>query len=190
MSRLPDVEIRSTAGITSPSPGRLEGYAAVFNVAANLGEFVETVKPGAFARTLAECGAGILALYDHERRSVLGRTGAGTLRLNEDGKGLAFSLALPDTTLGRDLAVLVQRGDVNGCSFAFRCHDDGEAWESRGGTLYRELRSVELHEITITPRPAYADTTVAVRTARFNRYIADPIIIDLSPRRAWLDTCR
>jgi len=185
MSPSPDLEIRSTAGITSPSPGKLEGYAAVFNAAADLGEFVETVRPGAFTRALAERGENILALYDHERRSVLGRTGAGTLNLREDAKGLAFTLALPDTTLGRDLAVLVQRGDVSGCSFAFRCYDYGDAWEIRNGTMYRELRSVELSEITITPQPAYADTSVAVRSLPVQIYRAAN-----DPRRAWLETCR
>lgn len=186
MFRASDLEIRSTAGISSPSPGKLEGYAAVFDSPTNLGEFTETVRPGAFTRALAERGDSILALYDHERRSVLGRTGAGTLSLREDSRGLAFELDLPDTTLGRDLAVLVKRGDVSGCSFAFRCYDDGDAWDSRNGSLVRELRSVELREITITPEPAYADTTVALRSRP-----KPPItFFTLDPRRAWLETCR
>lgn len=189
MFRSPDLEIRSTAGITSPSPGKLEGYAAVFDSPTNLGEFTETVRPGAFTRALAERGGSILALYDHERRSVLGRTGSGTLQLREDSRGLAFTLALPDTTLGRDLAVLVQRGDVSGCSFAFRCYDNGDAWEMRNGTMHRDLRSVELSEITITPQPAYADTSVAVRTASLRRFIAAPVALNLDTRREWLGLC-
>lgn len=186
MFRASDLEIRSTVGITSPSPGRLEGYAAVFGAPADLGEFTESVRPGAFTRALAERGDSILALYDHERRSVLGRTGAGTLSLREDSRGLAFALELPDTSLGRDLAVLVKRGDVSGCSFAFRCYDDGDAWEVRGGTVHRELRSVELHEITITPQPAYADTSVALRS----KPKAPIKVFWLDPRRAFLETCR
>lgn len=183
MTTRADLEIRSTAGLTSPSPGKLAGYAAVFGSPANLGEFVETVKAGAFKRALAEQGASVLALYDHERRSVLGRSGAGTLRLSEDTRGLAFDLDLPDTSLGRDLAVLVGRGDVSGCSFAFRCHDDGDAWELRGGVMHRELRSVELHEITITPTPAYADTRVALRSKPIEQGFVDL-------RRLWLGTVR
>lgn len=159
----------------------------MFGAPANLGEFTETVRPGAFTRALAERGDSILALYDHERRSVLGRTGAGTLNLREDARGLAFSLDLPDTSLGRDLAVMVKRGDVNGCSFAFRVHDDGDAWDMRDGVMHRELRSVDLSEITITPQPAYADTSVAVRSMPFGM-LRDPIIVDM--RRAWMETCR
>lgn len=184
-SNCKDIEVRTTAGITSPSPGRLVGYAAVFGAPANLGDFTETVRPGAFADTLAKRSGNVLALFDHERRSILGRTGAGTLKLHEDGKGLAFDLALPDTSLGRDLAVLVERGDVAGCSFGFTC--DSDAWEMRGKTLHRELVAVTLHEITITPSPAYVDTAVAMRS-KPKAY--QMFFVGGDPRRAWLDTCR
>lgn len=184
-SRACNYEVRTTAGITSPSPGKLVGYAAVFGAPADLGEFTETVRPGAFTATLAERNANVLALFDHERRSVLGRTGAGTLKLAEDRKGLHFELALPDTSMGRDLAVLVERGDVAGCSFGFVCNAD--EWEMRAGNLHRELVAVTLHEITITPTPAYVDTEVAKRAASVEWMIRDPII---ATRRAWLETCR
>ncbi len=180
MSR--DIEVRAIAsGLTLPSPGRLVGHAAVFDSPADLGEFVETVKPGAFARSLRAPGA-IQALYDHARGAVLGRVGAGTLKLSEDAKGLAFELQLPDTSVGRDLSVLVARGDINGCSFAFRTFaPGGDKWESRGGRLHRDLLAVELREITITPQPAYADTTVAMRSMpRTTR----------SLRSLWLETIR
>lgn len=179
------MEVRTTAGITSPSPGRLVGYAAVFGAPANLGDFVETVRPGAFADTLAKRSGNVLALFDHERRSILGRTGAGTLKLHEDGKGLAFDLALPDTSLGRDLAVLVERGDVAGCSFGFTC--DSDKWEMRGRTLHRELIAVSLFEITVTASPAYTDTAVAMRS-RPKQY--QFFVVGSDTRRGWLDTCR
>lgn len=157
------LEIRAGTGLALPSPGRLAGYAAVFDAPADLGPFVEVVRPGAFTRSLRQPGA-IMALYDHERRSVLGRVSAGTLRLQEDQRGLAFELDLPDTSVGRDLAVLVQRGDVAGCSFGFVVPGGGDAWGTRGDKLTRELHNVDLHEITITPTPAYADTEVAMRS--------------------------
>jgi HK97 family phage prohead protease len=157
------LEVRAAAGLSLPSPGKLAGYAAVFDSPADLGQFVEVVRPGAFASSLRNAGA-ILALYDHERRSVLGRVSAGTLRLHEDRRGLAFEVDLPDTTVGRDLAVLVQRGDVAGCSFGFVVPPGGDRWERRTDKPLRELRTVELREVTITSTPAYADTTVAVRS--------------------------
>jgi hypothetical protein len=157
------LEVRTATGLALPSPGKLVGHAAVFDSPADLGEFVESVRPGAFTRSLRQPGA-IMALYDHERRSILGRVSAGTLRLQEDAKGLAFEIDLPDTSVARDLAVLVQRGDVSGCSFGFVVPKGGDRWEQRNGKLTRELLNVDLREITITPNPAYADTTVARRS--------------------------
>lgn len=158
------LEIRAATGLQQPSPGKLAGYAAVFDSPADLGQFVEVIRPGAFASSLRSNPGGICALYDHERRSILGRVSAGTLRLHEDAHGLAFELDLPDTTVGRDLAVLVQRGDVAGCSFGFVVPEGGDHWNTRADKMVRELREVRLHEITITPQPAYPDTTVAMRS--------------------------
>lgn len=141
------------------SKGRtLYGYAARFNAPTDLGGFSEVIRPGAFKRSLASDDAQkIRAIYEHDGRSLLGRVGAGSLRLKEDAEGLAFEIDLPDTQLGRDLAVLVERGDVAGCSFGFVAQRD--AWSGDD----RELLDVDLHEITITANPAYDTTTVQVR---------------------------
>ena len=126
------------------------------------GEFVEVIRPGAFTRTLAAASAGnIRAVFEHDGKSLLGRLGSGTLRLTEDSEGLAFELDLPDTTLGRDLAELVKRGDVAGCSFGFLPVRD--TW-AEGAKPVRELRDVDLFEITITANPAYDATSVQVRS--------------------------
>ena len=54
------------------------------------------------------------ALFNHERGALLGRTCSGTLRLSEDGTGLRYEIDLPDTTVGRDVAALLERGDLTG----------------------------------------------------------------------------
>ena len=178
-----ELEIRAASSVRNSSPGVLAGYAAVFDRTADLGEFSETVRSGAFTKSL-EKPDGIFALYDHERRSVLGRCGSGTLRLTQDSKGLEFEVDLPDTTIGRDLAVLVERGDVAGCSFAFLTPEGGDSWEMRGGRMHRELVEVDLREITITPTPAYSDTTVAKRS------MPTVHVATIDTRKAWLETCR
>lgn len=108
---------------------------------------------------------------------------AGTLRLKEDFKGLAFEVDLPDTSIGRDLAVLVQRGDVTGASFGFITPSGGDRWQRRDDKPLRELLSVDLHEITITSAPAYADTSVALRSLPHAGACAPTDI-----RRLWLET--
>lgn len=139
----------------------LFGYAARFNSETSLGDFAEVIRPGAFTRTLsAPTAANIRAIYEHDSKALLGRVGSSTLRLREDSDGLAFELDLPDTTLGRDLAELVKRGDVAGCSFGFLPVKQG--WLD-GPVPLRELRDVDLFEITLTASPAYDATSVDIR---------------------------
>lgn len=156
------LEIRSNGTLTAKGK-TLTGYAAVFNSEAVLGDFTEVIRQGAFAKSLAT-GSNIRALYHHQGDALLGTTRGGTLQLREDAHGLAFELSLPDTTHGKDLAILVDRGDVAGCSFGFRVPDGGDRWEQRGAQMVRELLQVELSEITLTADPAYQDTTVAMRS--------------------------
>lgn len=175
------LEIRANGTLTAKGK-TLTGYAAVFNSEAAIGDFVEVIRKGAFAKSLAT-GSNIRALYHHQGDALLGTTKSGTLSLREDNHGLKFELALPDTSHGRDLAVLVERGDVSGCSFGFRVADGGDRWEERGNQLVRELLDVELHEITLTADPAYQDTTIAMRSK--------PSVYESRGLRfLWLETCR
>ena len=173
------LEIRSTGNLRSNGK-TLHGHAAIFNSEADLGGFVEVIRNGAF-RTSLEGGSNIRALYHHDGSALLGTTRGGTLQLRETPQGLAFELALPDTTHGRDLAILVDRGDVAGCSFGFRVPDGGDRWEERGSTLVRELLNVDLVEITLTSDPAYQDTTVALRNMPITQSFWDM-------NAAWLQT--
>ena len=177
-----EIEIRSGQDLRAASQGRLEGYAAVFNAPSHdLGGFREIIRAGAFRRTLADA-KHVRALYDHDSRQVLGRVGANTLRLRETDAGLFFVLDLPPTTYAKDLSALVERGDVSGCSFAFRVRENGERWNRTDSGLTRELLDVELSEITITANPAYPDTTVAKRSM--------PTPGNANTMRLWLETCR
>lgn len=146
-------EIRAVA-----SQRRIEGYAATFGSKATIGDFSETIQPGAFRSALA---GDILALMDHDPGRVLGRTRSGTLRLSEDSRGLAFSLDLPDTQAGRDILALAERDDLGGMSFGFLVPSGGEFWE--GST--RNLKTIDLKEISVVSAfPAYPDTSIALRS--------------------------
>ena len=145
MFRTSDIERRASAGVTA-SGRKLTGYVARFDTEARIGTFTETIKPGAFRASIAS-GRDILALSDHDASKVLGRTKSGTLQLDEDVHGLRFSLQVPDTTAGRDLIALAERGDLGGCSFGFSVPKGGDAWNGD----HRELRAIELHEVSPTP---------------------------------------
>ena len=131
-----------------------EGYASVFNSESeDLGGFREFVAPGAFKRSLRSRN-DIKLLWNHDTGSVLGSTRAGTLNLVEDERGLKVRAELPNTTLGRDTAELIRRGDVDSMSFGFSVIKD--SWDDSGTN--RTLNAVRLHEVTICPFPAYSGT--------------------------------
>lgn len=138
-----------------------KGYAALFNTRAEIGgQFVEVIAPGAFRDAIN--GADVRALIDHDSGRVIGRTKAGTLRLEEDDMGLSVEIDLPDTTDGRDLAVQLERGDISGMSFGFRVtHDE---WDETGDMPVRTIRAVELFEVSAVAFPAYGDTSIALRS--------------------------
>ena len=177
MSQSNDIERRAAQGLKATGR-KLTGYVARWNSPACIGSFTEVIRQGAFTATLA-AGRDVLALADHDPKAVLGRTKTGTLELREDGEGLAFTLTLPDTSAGRDLAALAERGDLGGCSFGFTVNPDGETWQ--GDT--RELRSVELHEISIVQSfPAYSCTEVHLRNK--------PDSVAKLPQALWLETVK
>ena len=109
-----DVEARQAEDGTM----RLRGYAAVFNDASVPLPFKETIAPGAFRKTLSET-PDVRLLINHEGLP-LARTKNGTLTLSEDDRGLFMDAEIADTNEGRDLYKLVERGDVDQMSFAFR----------------------------------------------------------------------
>jgi HK97 family phage prohead protease len=142
---------------------RLSGYAAVFNDDSVPLPFIERIKRGAFNRSLKQARNDIKLLWNHDTSAVLGSTRAGTLKLVEDERGLRVSATLPNTTSGRDAAVLLKRGDVDSMSFGFSVPAGGDTWNQEG--TERTLKSVRLHEVSIVAFPAYTSTagTTSVR---------------------------
>lgn len=136
------------------------GYAAVFNSESVDMGFRETIAPGAFTRTLGSRN-NVRMLMNHNPEKVLGSTRSGTLRLSEDGHGLRADATLPPTTVGRDLSVLMQRGDVDSMSFGFTVPSGGDSWSEDGKR--RELREINLFEVSVVTFPAYEATSAQVR---------------------------
>ena len=139
----------------------LEGYASVFDSKTDLGRFDEVIERGAFTRALSE-SQDVRALIDHDSGRIIGRTKNGTLELREDAKGLHSRITLPDTQDGRDLATLIERGDLDAMSFGFTVK--GDRWEKQEGRNTRHISDVDLFDVSVVAYPAYADTTVAMRS--------------------------
>ena len=160
--RINDVNFEIRVGEIDANKMTFTGYAAVFNSASEPLPFTEYIMPGAFKRSLKSRNE-IKLFMNHNTDIVLGSTRAKTLRLSEDSKGLLAEAVLPDTTAGRDLSVLMQRGDVNSMSFGFSVPAKGDKWSNDG--MSRELHQIRLHEVSIvTGFPAYEATTATVRS--------------------------
>lgn len=138
---------------------RLSGYAAVFNDSSVPLPFSERIAPGAFRKTLSET-PDVRLLINHEGLP-LARTKNGTLELSEDEVGLRFDADLPDTSEARDLYTLIQRGDVDQMSFAFRVIR--QKWNA--DRTERTLTEVSLADgdVSVVTYPAYPTTTVEAR---------------------------
>lgn len=145
----------------------ITGYAAVFyraddpaTVFRPFKGFEERVRPGAFARAIAEDDP--IATFNHDMHAVpLGRLSADTLSLTEDDKGLRMEITPPDTEAGRSVVEAIRRQDVRGASFAFQALK--EEFSTVEETDIRELIDVRLLDVAIVTRPAYDATSVAIR---------------------------
>lgn len=152
-------------------PG-IEGYGSVFNQDYVLYEdsswrFVETIQPGAFQRVLKE-KQDTRCLFNHDANQVLGRTTNGTLRLVEDDSGLHYENDLDTrTTVGQNVGAFVDRGDVNGCSFAFTVSKQSYRDEKGADGKITSTRIIEeienLYDVGPVTYPAYDGTSVSPR---------------------------
>lgn len=162
--RMVNLEIRSA----NIEERKIEGYAAIFNdeyqlISDRWGEkFYERVMPGAFTRTLKKRSDDIFMLINHDWNKVVGRSGSN-LNLFEDEKGLRFELTVPNTTDGNDLLENVKNSLIRGCSFGFKIEDQVTRWDD-DWNFYRDIKEVELFEVTATPIPAYGDTEISARS--------------------------
>ena len=137
------------------------GYAAVFDSPSEPLPFIERIAPGAFASTIRSRN-NVYLLRNHDFAHPLARTRNKSMTLTEDGHGLRVDASLPDTTDGRDLAVLLRDGIVDSMSFGFSVPKNGDTWSEDG--MSRTLRSVRLHEVSIVTMPAYRATSASVRS--------------------------
>lgn len=166
-----EIEIRALEGVEVASvrseSGKelpvIRGYAAVWgSLSTDLGGFRERFTLGAFAETAKD--DDVRALFSHDTGKVLGRNRAGTLKLQEDAKGLAVEIYPPDTSAGRDAVESVRRRDITGMSFAFNVAPGGASWAHEGDYEVRTVKKAKLKEVSIVAFPAYPDTSVACRS--------------------------
>lgn len=180
-----ELETRS-GSLATPRGTTVEGYAAVFNSPTQIGDFfIEKIAPGAFTNSIR--GSDVAALLGHDDNRILGRQSNGTLKLNEDARGLHFTLELdPDSPEGQTAIAAIRRRDIVGCSFGFQVL--AESWEEGDRLPIRTLEEIRLFEISAVAFPAYNDTSVAVKaqeraSAIRRQYPTVEVINDMNARQ-------
>jgi len=145
---------------------RIGGYASVFYDPLDPGteymlapDIFERIMPSAFENVKEY---DVVALFNHDDNLLLGRTSSGTLKLSVDKIGLRYDVDLPDTTLARDIKTLMQRGDLKGSSFAFMITD--QEFIDEGSRIVREIRGVELIDVSVVTTPAYTSSSSYLRS--------------------------
>ena len=143
-------------------PARIGGYAAKFNIySRNLGGFVEQVNPTFFNKSRGDGWPDVLARFNHDDSQLLGTTMGRTLSLAVDNVGLSYEVEPPPSM--RHVVELVERGDVQKSSFAFRTLEDDWTTTEDGGPL-RSLVTGVLVDVAPVVLPAYVDTSAGLRS--------------------------
>ena len=129
------------------------GYASVFDkpygVRDSRGQYNETIKQGAFKKTLQEQD-DVRFLVNHDG-IPLARTSSGTLKLEEDDYGLFVRAELdPNNPTVAEVASAMKRGDLNEMSFAFAAIKDN--FDNSGEN--REVNEARLFDVSVVTYPA------------------------------------
>ena len=143
---------------------RFRGYAAVYDAEANLGEFTEEIRRGAFRKVLSG-DPYVPMLYNHNGQlPPLASTRSG-MTLKEDGKGLVVDAELADHHWAQAVLEGVNRGDIRGMSFGFVAGPGNSEITRRNGGVHRAITNFKaLLDVSPTHDPAYAETSAEVRS--------------------------
>ena len=130
--------------------GHFTGYASLFGVP-DLGR--DVVQAGAFAASLSRRGpAGVRMLWQHDPAEPIGRW----LALTEDARGLRVEGRLNlAVQRAREVDALMRDGGLDGLSIGFR------TLEARPGGGFRQLRALDLWEISLVTFPLQPGARVA-----------------------------
>lgn len=158
---------------TDDEAGTFSGYASVFGEPDSYGD---TIKPGAFKKTLAKRSAtgGPSMFWNHNPDTPIGVW----TELAEDARGLKVTGRLvTETTRGAEALALLKAGAVNGLSIGFRAKAS-----ERGPNGGRILTEIELVEISLVSLPAASKARVT--SVRHDRQPAGHAAFIEAARRA------
>lgn len=167
----------------------ITGYAILFNTPSvplwedDEEEAREVIAPEAVTREFLD-GCDVKMTMFHDRQLILARSknGAGTLTYTVDERGVAFSFDAPNTADGDKALELVRRGDISGCSFAFRTHYYDRAYveiseervDGKTKITYTVRSMIDIYDFTLAADPAYPDTNCEAEQRELVSHLREP----------------
>ena len=167
----------------------ITGYAILFNTPSvplwedEEEEAREVIAPEAVTREFLD-GCDVKMTMFHDRQLILARSknGTGTLTYNVDERGVAFSFDAPNTADGDKALELVRRGDISGCSFAFRTHyydcvyveRSVERVDGKTKITYTVRSMIGIYDFTLAADPAYPDTNCEAEQRELVSHLREP----------------
>jgi uncharacterized protein len=145
------------------TPALINGIAArtgeVYSIGGWWNEFIEA---GAFDDVLND---DVRCLFNHNSSLVLARRnakGSSSLELSISAEGhLAYSYTTPDRTFAWDLQDMIEKGDVDQCSFQFTISD--ASWEKKDGEDVYVIKKVGgLYDVGPVTFPAHEGTVAEI----------------------------
>ncbi|MGY0383907.1 phage major capsid protein [Lacticaseibacillus paracasei] len=166
-----DIKIRAETGLANENSNNqaengqnmaISGIATVFNQPSIKGDLTEYIDQNALNGVDL---SNVLLLYSHDFSNILARADAGTLQTSIQPDGLHFNAQLPTTQLGRDTFTNIQNGNIKGMSFGFKIAPGGDSWsvDANGNTIHTINQIDQVFELSLTPIPAYTETSVQVQ---------------------------
>jgi HK97 family phage major capsid protein/HK97 family phage prohead protease len=152
-AQAPAIECRGDDPAAMPTMfGRFSTFGDWYEVDSMFeGHFMESLKHGAFRKTIAESRDSMKVLYDHGMDPQIGNKVLGTIEdLHEDRKGAAYAVPLFDTSYNRDLVPGLRAG-AYGSSFRFTVEKD--QWDN--SPEQSDYNPTALPERTITEARVY-----------------------------------
>lgn len=107
--------------------------------------------------------SNIESMVDH--KFLLGKRSKGTLDIDITDQSVNYSVRVPNTTIGHDAKENIRNGNLEGSSFQFGLARGGDSWDKSEVPYKRTISKFSfISEMGPVSRPAYGDTTAALRS--------------------------
>lgn len=109
----------------------------------------------------------IAGLFNHNPDLLLGRVGAGTMRLEDTEGGVRYDIDGSNRSYALDLRESLRLKEVTRSSFAFRIARQGDVWEEdeESGLLIRTIHKFSrLYDMSPVTYAAYPETDAGERS--------------------------